>query len=274
MALKAEAAFVHLHFDVHEARRLHAAIRKGVAAAQQSSASLVLQLQGCQCSFYGFSTFQYVRTPVHRPLQQRKVAILLYRGERGLLKMLRRELPGFGALCAFAEGHCPGLQIAFAHALLQSCPQACLDWHTDTGTQGYEHVKQTLIALISDTSSTLDILDNDGSVHTVAYRQGSAVLFDSNRRHRSGTASRGTLKIALMLRARRPSRDGSKARNVQPSRADVLKPTTASGRSTRRPGSRQHLALRDCAMASTASGGLRLPVRAHARACVSPAPPP
>lgn len=198
-------SFVQLHLAEDAAHRLHDAICAGVRAAERNNdhpgaPRLVLRLQGRRYSFYGFGTFDAVRAREHVPLSQEKVAILLYRGEAGLLTTLRQELAGFEALCSLAEANCPGLVIVYAHVLLQSDAQACLDWHRDTETRGYRHVKKTLVVLISDTRSTMDIVDEDGSVKTLTYRdRGSAVQFDAGCEHRSGKASPGTVKVALML---------------------------------------------------------------------------
>lgn len=267
--------FAQLHFNVLEARRLHTSMCEGVAAAQKSEAhaNLLLHLKGRLYSFHGFGTYQSVRSPVHQPLEQKKVAILLYRGEPGLLLTLRQELPGFNALCTFAELHCSEMEVAFVHALFQTSPQACWNWHTDTGTKGYERVKRTLVVQLSNTISEMEIMDNDGRVHTFSYDQGGAVLFDSNVRHRSGTATRGTIKMTLMMRWRkRPS--GYRNGNV------VTKPT-AESLPSRGPGRRQALrsednAVRgedttalDSAMSAAASDGKRPQVRTHVLAAPS-----
>lgn len=211
--------FVQLHLAEDAAHRLHDAICAGVRAAERNNdrpgaPRLVLRLQGRRYSFYGFGTFDAVRAYEHDPLAQEKAAILLYRGEAGMLTTLRQELAGFEALCSLAEATCPGLEIVYAHVLLQSNAQACLDWHRDTETRGYRHVKTTLVVLISKTYSTMDIVDRDGSVKTLTYRgRGSAVRFDADCEHRSGAASPGTVKVALMLArpkdARRRKEKGS-----------------------------------------------------------------
>ena len=227
--------FVQLHLAEDAAHRLHAAICAGVRAAERNNdrpgaPRLVLGLQGRRYSFYGFGTFKAVRACEHDPLAQEKAAILLYRGEAGLLTTLRRELAGFEALCGLAEATCPGLKIVYAHVLLQSNAQACLDWHRDTETRGYRHVKTTLVVLISKTYSTMDIVDRDGSVKTLTYRgRGSAVRFDADCEHRSGAASPGTVKVALMLApkdARRRKKKGSgKMSGARSCPLTVTKPT-------------------------------------------------
>ena len=248
---------------------------QGVAAAQKSeaSANLLLHMKGRLYSFHGFGTYQFVRSPVHQPLEQKKVAILLYRGEPGLLPTLRKELPGFNALCTFAELHCAEMEVAFVHALFQTSPQACWDWHTDTGTKGYERVKRTLVVQLSNTISEMEIMDKDGRVHTLSYGQGGAVLFDSNARHRSGTATRGTIKMTLMMRWRKRSSGYGNSK--------VVTKPTAESLPTRGPGRRQALrseddAVRgeettapDRAMSAPASEGKRPQVRTHVLAAPS-----
>ena len=262
-----DIAFVQLHFDVIEARRLHTSICKGVAAAKKSSASasLLLQMKGRQYSFHGFGTYQIVRSRVHKPLEQKKVAILLYRGEPGLLHTLRQELPGFGALCTFAELHCPGLDVAFVHALFQSSSQACLDWHTDTGTKGYERVQKTLVVQLSDTLSAMEIVDGDGRVHTLTYDQGTAIIFDSKSRHRSGTATRGTIKMTLMMRWRKRSRShGNNGFAVTKPPAEHP-PARGPGRSEGIAVRSEDIAVRDRALPAPAMEGKRSQVCAHVR---------
>ena len=237
-----DRTFARLHFNVLEARRLHTSMCEGVAAAQKSeaSANLLLHMKGRLYSFHGFGTYQFVRSPVHQPLEQKKVAILLYRGEPGLLLTLRQELPGFNALCTFAELHCSEMEVAFVHALFQTSPQACWDWHTDNETKGYERVKRTLVVQLSNTISEMEIMDDDGRVHTLRYGQGGAVLFDSNARHRSGTATRGTIKMTLMMRWRKRSSGYGNGK--------VVTKPTAESLLTRGPGRRRALRSEDNAV--------------------------
>ena len=114
-----------------------------------------------------------------------------------MLQRLRAGLPGFDALERMALFACPGMQVAYVHVLQQSSAQACFNWHTDTETEGYGAVRKTMVVLLSDTASSMQVQDEPEFVYSGV---GAAALFDSDRIHRSGQASAGTLKIALMLK--------------------------------------------------------------------------
>ena len=87
--------------------------------------------------------------------------------------------------------------VAYVHVLQQSSAQACFNWHTDTATEGYERVRKTVVVLLSDTHSSMQI---QGEPEFYYYGAGSAAMFDSAIVHRSGAASPGTVKIALMMK--------------------------------------------------------------------------
>ena len=69
--------------------------------------------------------------------------------------------------------------------------------HRDTETEGYGAVRKTMVVLLSDTASSMQVQDEPEFAYSGV---GAAALFDSDRIHRSGQASAGTLKIALMLK--------------------------------------------------------------------------
>jgi hypothetical protein len=92
---------------------------------------------------------------------------------------------------------CPGTAVAFVHVLQQSSAQACFNWHTDTATKGYEHVVKTLVVLLSNTRSSMQVQGESEFFYEGA---GAAALFPSAAVHRSGVATPGTLKIVLMLK--------------------------------------------------------------------------
>ena len=186
-----------LHLDHGFATQLSSALCRGIAAAKCTINSLVLSLGGERFGFHGWSSYTDVIGVKHKPSVQAKHTTLLFRGEAGMLQRLRAGLPGFGALVDMALKACPGMEVAFVHVLQQSSPQACFNWHTDTGTEGYGDVRKTLVVLLSATSSSMQI---QGEPEFHYSGMGSAALFDSDRVHRSGAASAGTLKIALMLK--------------------------------------------------------------------------
>jgi len=176
---------------------LRDAITDGITAAKGTDASLVMTLDGKPLGFMGFKRYNNVVGAEHNPKDQAKHTTLLYRGETGMLQRLRRGLPGFDALVRMALEACPGMQVAFVHVLQQSSAQACFNWHTDTETEGYGAVRKTMIVLLSDTKSSMQIQDEPEFAYSGV---GTGALFDSDRVHRSGQASSGTLKIALMLK--------------------------------------------------------------------------
>ena len=180
-----------------DAASLCDAIVDGINAAKGTDASLVMTLDGETLGFRGWNRYSNVVGAKHNAKVQAKHTTLLYRGETGMLQRLRRGLPGFDALERMALEACPGMQVAFAHVLQQSSAQACFNWHTDTQTEGYDAVRKTMVVLLTDTMSSMQI---QGEPEFAYSGVGAAALFDSDRVHRSGQASAGTLKVALMLK--------------------------------------------------------------------------
>lgn len=208
-------AIQHASLDRSEAIQLCRSLNAGIAAARERS-SLTLTLEGREYRFYGWDGFKQVRAHSHDATAQAKHTILIYRGERGLLGLLRRALPGFDAICTLAEKTCPGLRVGFVHGLRQGCAQACLDWHADSDTQGYRRVQKTMVTCLTDTETHLDVEVLPGVVQTFPYQgEGSTLIFDAGLRHRSGPASAGTLKVALMMV---PCADASEARTAATSK--------------------------------------------------------
>jgi hypothetical protein len=179
------------------AASLFNAIADGITAAKGTDASLVMTLDGKPLGFRGWNSYSNVVGAKHNAKVQAKHTTLLYRGETGMLQRLRRGLPGFDELERMALEACPGMQVAFVHVLQQSSAQACFNWHTDTQTEGYDAVRKTMVVLLTDTMSSMQI---QGEPEFAYCGVGAAALFDSDRVHRSGQASAGTLKIALMLK--------------------------------------------------------------------------
>ena len=186
-----------LRLDRRIATQLSDALRHGIAAAKGTTHSAILVLGGEMLRFSGWDSYSNVVGTTHNAREQAKRTTLLFRGEPGMLRRLHLGLPGFGALLGMALEACPGMQVAFVHVLQQSSAQACFSWHTDTATKDYEDVRKTVVVLLSDTSSSMQIQDEPEFTYSGV---GSAALFDSDRVHRSGAASAGTLKIALMLK--------------------------------------------------------------------------
>ena len=186
-----------LLLDADHAIQLGDALRHGAAAAKGTANSLVLSLGSKRLGFKGWGSYVNVLGATHNAKAQAKHTTLLYRGEAGMLQRLRAGLPGFDALERMALVACPGMQVAFAHVLQQSSAQACFNWHTDTQTEGYDAVCKTMVVLLSDTASSMQV---QGEPEFAYSGVGAAALFDSDRIHRSGQASAGTLKIALMLK--------------------------------------------------------------------------
>ena len=186
-----------LCLDAKHANVLGDALSRGAVAAKGTAHSLVLPLDGKPLGFSGWGSYVNVLGATHNAKAQAKHTTLLYRGETGMLQRLRTGLPGFDALESMALVACPGTQVAFVHVLQQSSAQACFNWHTDTETEGYGAVCKTMVVLLSDTASSMQV---QGEPEFVYSGVGAAALFDSDRIHRSGQASAGTLKIALMLK--------------------------------------------------------------------------
>ena len=186
-----------LRLDAKHAIELGDALSRGAVAAKGTAHSLVLPLDGKPLGFNGWDSYVNVIGATHNAKAQAKHTTLLYRGETGMLQRLRTGLPGFDALESMALVACPGTQVAFVHVLQQSSAQACFNWHTDTETEGYGAVCKTMVVLLSDTASSMQI---QGEPEFAYSGVGAAALFDSDRIHRSGQASAGTLKIALMLK--------------------------------------------------------------------------
>ena len=186
-----------LYLDADHAIQLGNALRDGAVAAKSTANSLVLSLGGKRLGFKGWASYVNVVGATHNAKAQAKHTTLLYRGETGMLQRLRAGLPGFDSLERMALDACPGMQVAFVHVLQQSSAQACFNWHTDTETEGYGAVRKTMVVLLSDTASSMQVRDEPEFVYSGV---GAAALFDSDRIHRSGQASAGTLKIALMLK--------------------------------------------------------------------------
>ena len=188
-----------LQLNLHDAARLHDAVLCGVAAAKGTSHSLVLTLgeRAPALGFNGWASYVDVVGAKHDSRTQAKRTTLLYRGETGMLERLCSGLPGFGALIRLALEACPGMVVAYVHILQQSSAQACFNWHTDSATEGYERVRKTLVVLLSDTHSSMQVKDEPEFNYKGA---GSAALFDSASVHRSGAATPGTVKIAVMLK--------------------------------------------------------------------------
>lgn len=192
-------SIVPLRLDAKHAIELGDALRLGAVAAKgtRTRHSLVLPLDGKRLGFNGWHSYVNVVGAAHNAKAQAKHTTLLYRGEAGMLQRLRAGLPGFNSLESMALDACPGMQVAFVHVLQQSSAQACFNWHTDTATEGYGAVRKTMVVLLSDTASSMQV---QGEPEFVYSGVGAAALFDSDRVHRSGLASAGTLKIALMLK--------------------------------------------------------------------------
>ena len=186
-----------LRLDAKRAIELGDALSRGAVAAKGTAHSLVLPLDGKHLGFNGWDSYVNVVGATHNAKAQAKHTTLLYRGETGMLPRLRTGLPGFDALERMAFVACPGMEVAFVHVLQQSSGQACFNWHTDTETEGYGAVCKTMVVLLSDTKSSMQV---QGEPEFVYSGVGAAALFDSDRIHRSGQASAGTLKIALMLK--------------------------------------------------------------------------
>ena len=187
-----------LRLEAEYAIQLGDALRHGVVTAKSTAHSLVLSLLGGKpLGFNGWDSYINVVGATHNAKAQAKHTTLLYRGEAGMLQRLRAGLPGFDALERMALFACPGMQVAYVHVLQQSSAQACFNWHTDTETEGYGAVRKTMVVLLSDTASSMQVQDEPEFAYSGV---GAAALFDSDRIHRSGQASAGTLKIALMLK--------------------------------------------------------------------------
>ena len=186
-----------LSLDDEHAIQLGDALCHGAVAAKGTANSLVLSLGGKLLGFNGWNSYINVVGATHNAIAQAKHTTLLYRGEAGMLQRLRAGLPGYDALERMALDACPGMQVAFIHVLQQSSAQACFNWHTDTQTEGYSAVRKTMVVLLTDTTSSMQI---EGEPEFVYPGVGAAALFDSDRIHRSGQASAGTLKVALMLK--------------------------------------------------------------------------
>ena len=159
--------------------------------------------RGAPLRFHGWNTYSNVACAKHDPAQQAKHTCVLYRGERDMLQRLSAALPGFGDVLALASSDSPGMEIALVHALFQDSPQACFNWHCDNGVEGSEDVLRTIVILLSDTASSMQM---KGFSEYAYDGQGSAALFDSGAVHRSGNATAGTVKIALFLRRRGSTR--------------------------------------------------------------------
>ena len=68
------------------------------------------------------------------------------------------------------------MEIALVHALFQDSPQARFDWHRDNEVKDSEDVERTIVILLSDTQSSMQV---EGFEEYAYDGQGSAVLFDS-----------------------------------------------------------------------------------------------
>ena len=192
-----------LYLNPRDANNLYDAIIAGVLAAKGTKQSLVLTLdEKGPLGFYGWGDYVDVRAATHDPKTQAKCTTVLYRGEMGMLERLREGLPGFRELERMALGARPEKKIAFVHVLQQRSAQACFGWHTDTATEGYEEVVDTLVVLLSTTRSSMEVKGEDAFFYEGV---GAAALFPSAAVHRSGAASPGTCKIVLMLKHASPS---------------------------------------------------------------------
>jgi hypothetical protein len=156
--------------------------------------------RGAPLCFHGWNTYSNVAAE-HDPAQQSKHTCVLYRGERGMLPRLSTVLSGFGYVIALANSAAPDMEIALVHVLFQDSPQARFKWHRDNEVEGSEDVERTIVILLSDTRSSMQV---KGFKEYAYDGQGSAVMFDSGEVHRSGHASAGTVKVALFLRPRCP----------------------------------------------------------------------
>ena len=164
-----------------------------------------LRIPGCgkeQAAFYGWDTYNNVACAKHEPRQQAKHTCVMFRGETAMLQRLSAALPGFSNVLALARHAEPDMEIALVHALFQDSAQARFHWHRDNEVEGSEDVMRTLVILLSDTVSSMQV---DGYEEYTYTGQGSAVLFDSGALHRSGHAATGTVKVALFLRPRVPT---------------------------------------------------------------------
>ena len=186
-----------LQLDIQQAAFLHNAVLSGIHAAKGTAHSLVLTLDDEALGFNGWDSYDAV-VGKHDPKTQAKKTTLLYRGETGMLERLRRGLPGFDALERMAIKACGGrMVVAFVHVLQQSSAQACFQWHTDTETGGYERVRYTVVVLLSNTRSSMQI---QGEPEFFYEGAGASARFPSAEVHRSGAATPGTIKIALMMK--------------------------------------------------------------------------
>ena len=174
----------------------------GVAAAKGTPHSLVLKLVPGEkpLGFNGWGSYSNVNAGKHNVKEQSKHTTMLYSGDRSILLRLYLGLPGFEALGRMVRDACDDMEIAFVHVLQQSSAQACFSWHKDTDTQGYERVRKTLVVMLSESRSSMQVMHEPIFVYEGA---GSAALFDSDLVHRSGEASPGTIKIAVMLKKKK-----------------------------------------------------------------------
>ena len=143
-----------------------AAFKEAALECGTTANSLVLSLGGKRLGFNGWDSYINVVGATHNAKAQAKHTTLLYRGEAGMLQRLRAGLPGFDALERMALVACPGMQVAFVHVLQQSSAQACFSWHTDTETEGYGAVRKTMVVLLSDTASSMQVQDEPEFVYS------------------------------------------------------------------------------------------------------------
>ena len=195
-----------LQLSLDNARRLSEALHQGFEDARGYSSrgyscSLALKLDGEEGSptgFHGWSDFRAVRGTKHNAKAQRRVTAVLFHAKHGMDKLgkLRAGLAGFVALERLAYGAAPGHQVHAVHVLRQSSQQACSDFHRDNAVLDYRCVRKTIVVLLSDTPSSMQM---EGEEEFIYEKMGAAAIFDSGSSHRSGNAAPGVLKAVLML---------------------------------------------------------------------------
>ena len=118
------------------------------------------------------------------------------------LPRISKAMPALTSLVDFVKESYPGMDISFVDVLRQSSDgmygskEALFDWHKDNDSPERSKVTRTVIFLLSDTKSSMQVCGFD-EVHYKG--QGSGIGFMADMWHRSGFAEPGTMKIAFFL---------------------------------------------------------------------------
>ncbi|KAL1520874.1 hypothetical protein AB1Y20_022435 [Prymnesium parvum] len=179
-------------------QRLHTACRAAFAAAEARGehGGLFLSAGGASKCFWGFQNYDRVQASLNPQVQRQFTTMLpLHEVEDARWRpLLFGGLDGLEELVGYAKGLAEGHTLLACHMLRQDSEQACFGWHQDNLNNPHTHI--SMVFMLSSSKSSMQVAGSDPFIYDGV---GSGVIFPSAAHHRSGPASRGTLKITFFF---------------------------------------------------------------------------